>query len=281
MLRRGAALVSLGVLLLLLANFGSGANQNPAKSADSRAGDTLLAQAPAQAQPPSPTPPPAEGAPRSGRQTMIEALRGLLDGQTEGIDDEQRERLGQQLDQTNRTWLRLKADMRESIRQMNRDLPMPRHKKPNIVLITASDMGFGDIGAYGQKRIATPNLDRMSAEGMRFTKYYAGSDWPAPGRVSLLTGLDTAHIAQRGDAPPLPAANYATVADVLWKAGYRTGMVGYWPLGDETTTSRPSTEGFDASYWLRRQRGRKTLPAVCLARRRKAEHPREPKQPTR
>jgi arylsulfatase A-like enzyme len=76
----------------------------------------------------------------------------------------------------------------------------PKPSRPNIVFILADDLGYGDLGCYGQKRILTPNLDRMSAEGMRFTQFYAGSTVCAPSRCSLMTGLHTGHAIIRGNA---------------------------------------------------------------------------------
>src|SRR5437660_5670853 len=73
-------------------------------------------------------------------------------------------------------------------------------RRPNIVFILADDLGYGDLGCYGQKRIRTPNLDRMAREGMRFTQFYAGSTVCAPSRCTLMTGLHTGHCFIRGNA---------------------------------------------------------------------------------
>ena len=75
----------------------------------------------------------------------------------------------------------------------------PKPSRPNIVFILADDLGYGDLGCYGQKRILTPNLDRMAAEGMRFTQFYAGSTVCAPSRCCLMTGLHTGHAIIRGN----------------------------------------------------------------------------------
>src|SRR5215471_8062092 len=71
--------------------------------------------------------------------------------------------------------------------------------KPNIIFILADDLGYGDLGCYGQKRIRTPNLDRMAAEGLRFTQFYAGATVCAPSRCALMTGLHTGHCLIRGN----------------------------------------------------------------------------------
>src|SRR5262245_3864742 len=95
-------------------------------------------------------------------------------------------------------------------------------KKPNIILILADDLGYGDLGCYGQSRIKTPNIDRLAAEGMRFTQCYAGSTVCAPSRSALMTGQHTGHTRIRGnDAFPLQPED-VTVAEVLQGAGYKT-----------------------------------------------------------
>src|SRR5437899_1784994 len=104
-------------------------------------------------------------------------------------------------------------------------------KQPNIIFIMADDLGYGEVGCYGQEKIKTPNLDRMAAEGMRFTQCYAGTTVCAPSRASLMTGLHTGHTRIRGnEAVPLQAQDL-TVAEVLKEAGYKTGIVGKWGLG--------------------------------------------------
>jgi arylsulfatase A-like enzyme len=116
---------------------------------------------------------------------------------------------------------------------------------PNIIFILADDLGYGDLGCYGQKRIATPNIDKLAVEGMRFTQCYAGSTVCAPSRSCLMTGQHTGHTRVRGNnAFPLLAED-VTVAEVLKKAGYTTGLVGKWGLGLQNTTGVPSKKGFD------------------------------------
>ncbi len=122
-----------------------------------------------------------------------------------------------------------------------------RSRRPNIVLILADDLGYGDLGCYGQTRIRTPNLDRMAAEGMRFTQAYAGSTVCAPSRCCLMTGFHTGHARTRGNKPidlPLRPRDI-TVAEVLKSAGYRTGLFGKWSLGQLGSTGYPTRKGFD------------------------------------
>jgi arylsulfatase A-like enzyme len=123
--------------------------------------------------------------------------------------------------------------------------------KPNIIFILADDLGYGDLGCYGQKQIQTPNLDRLAAEGMRFTDHYAGTTVCAPSRCSLMTGLHTGHTYVRGNHEvqpmgqlPLPA-DTATLPKVLKKAGYTTALIGKWGLGGPDSTGTPNEQGFD------------------------------------
>src|SRR5438105_194875 len=117
--------------------------------------------------------------------------------------------------------------------------------KPNIVLILADDLGYGDIGSYGQARIRTPNLDRLAAEGMRFTQCYAGSTVCAPSRCCLMTGRHTGHARVRGNSRVPLAPEDLTVAEFLKTASYKTAAIGKWGLGDEGTTGIPNRHGFD------------------------------------
>ena len=118
-------------------------------------------------------------------------------------------------------------------------------RQPNIILILADDLGYGDLGCYGQTRIKTPNLDQLAADGIRFTNFYAGSTVCAPSRCALMTGLHTGHAFIRGNATLALRPQDLTVAEVLKQAGYRTGLIGKWGLGNENTTGVPQKRGFD------------------------------------
>ena len=143
----------------------------------------------------------------------------------------------------------------------------PKQESPNVILILADDLGYGELGSYGQQKIETPNLDRLSESGMTFRQFYTGSPVCAPARYVLLTGKHSGHAyirgndewSSRGDVwsykamamdstlegqRPIPA-NTATIARVLKDAGYRTGMIGKWGLGAPHTESVPNRMGFD------------------------------------
>ncbi|MFG0296211.1 MAG: arylsulfatase [Maioricimonas sp. JB045] len=117
-------------------------------------------------------------------------------------------------------------------------------EKPNIVFVMADDMGYGDLGCYGQKQIQTPNIDRLAAEGMKFTDFYAGSTVCAPSRCVLMTGLHTGHCFIRGNGKINLRPGDVTVAEVLRKAGYTSGMFGKWGLGQENSSGLPAVQGF-------------------------------------
>ncbi|MDZ7617800.1 MAG: sulfatase-like hydrolase/transferase, partial [Patescibacteria group bacterium] len=131
--------------------------------------------------------------------------------------------------------------------------PMAEASRPNLIWIMADDLGYGDLGCYGQKVIRTPRLDQMAREGVRFTQFYAGATVCAPSRSVLMTGQHHGRTRVRGNAGrmnPLAQAlrpDDVTVAKVLQDAGYATALVGKWGLGDvgEAETGLPRKHGFD------------------------------------
>ena len=120
--------------------------------------------------------------------------------------------------------------------------------KPNIIFIMADDLGYGDLGCFGQQRMKTPHLDQMAKEGMRLTQFYAGSTVCAPSRCVLMTGLHTGHCFIRGNGKDNLRPTDVTVANILKDAGYRTGLAGKWGLGHEGSTGTPNQQGFDFFY---------------------------------
>jgi arylsulfatase A len=133
-------------------------------------------------------------------------------------------------------------------------------KLPNIVYIYADDMGYGELGCYGQQKIKTPYLDLMAAEGMRFTQHYTSMPVCAPARAMLMTGKHSGHSYIRGNHElggfpdsaergqmPLAAAEF-TVAELLKQEGYATAMIGKWGLGMNATEGSPNQQGFNYYY---------------------------------
>jgi arylsulfatase A-like enzyme len=126
--------------------------------------------------------------------------------------------------------------------------------RPNIVLILADDLGYGDLGCYGQEKIQTPNIDRLAREGMRFTHFYAGASVCAPSRCVLMTGKHGGRCRVRGNAPTAQRhrqslqAEDTTVTAMLRQAGYATALAGKWGIGDADTPGHPLLHGFDRTF---------------------------------
>ncbi|MDB4459111.1 arylsulfatase [bacterium] len=120
--------------------------------------------------------------------------------------------------------------------------------KPNMIFILADDLGYGDLGSFGQQKIQTPFLDKMAKDGMRLTSFYAGSTVCAPSRCVLMTGLDTGHGFVRGNGKLNLRPDDFTVAELFKQQGYATGLIGKWGLGHEGSMGIPVKQGFDYSY---------------------------------
>ena len=156
-----------------------------------------------------------------------------------------------------------------------------KQNRPNIVYVLADDLGYGELGVYGQELIETPHIDALAKTGMRFLQHYSGSPVCAPARSVLMTGQHSGHThirgndewTERGDTwsyaamfenpflegqRPLPDS-ITTVAEILQNAGYITGMVGKWGLGAPTTEGVPNKQGFDYFYGYNCQRQAHTL----------------------
>ena len=138
------------------------------------------------------------------------------------------------------------------------------HVQPNIIFILADDLGYGDVGVYGQQNFETPNLDRLAYGGMKFLQHYSGSTVCAPSRSALMTGQHTGHTFIRGNSEmgftlekegqyPL-ASEEITVAEVLKKGGYATGAFGKWGLGYPGSEGDPTKQGFDEFFGYNCQR---------------------------
>lgn len=132
-------------------------------------------------------------------------------------------------------------------------------ERPNVIFILADDLGYGDIGCYGQKIIQTPHIDALAERGTRFTDFYAGCSVSAPSRASLMTGLHTGRTKIRGNKEikpegQAPMANRQTLGTLFKQAGYRTGIFGKWGLGFPGSGAEPLDRGFDRFYGYNCQR---------------------------
>jgi len=145
-------------------------------------------------------------------------------------------------------------------------------ERPNIILIVADDLGYGELGCYGQQIIETPNIDQIAKQGIRFTQFYSGAPVCAPARCMLMTGMHSGHAVTRNNGPPkylkhlgkkfgwefpgqnpLPA-DAVTIPRLLKAAGYATAAAGKWGLGHFGTTGEPNKQGFDLFYGYNDQR---------------------------
>jgi len=143
----------------------------------------------------------------------------------------------------------------------------PKNGKPNVIYILADDLGYGELGSYGQTKIKTPNLDKLASEGLRFTQFYVGTPVCAPSRCNLLTGRNAGHAYIRGNyglpgykenvkengSLPIPGETQ-TIGNLFKKAGYATGAIGKWGLGNYDNSGDPLKHGFDYFYGYYDQR---------------------------
>ncbi len=141
----------------------------------------------------------------------------------------------------------------EDIAEQTAPAASAQTRAPNIIYILADDLGYGDIGAFGQTKIKTPNLDKLAANGMMFTDHYSGSAVCAPSRSALITGQHTGHTQIRGNSGQLETSPYLeagtqTLGTVLQEAGYTTGTVGKWGLGTFEDDGAPDKQGMDYFY---------------------------------
>lgn len=133
-------------------------------------------------------------------------------------------------------------------------------EQPNVIYIMADDMGYADLGCYGQEKIQTPRIDALAAKGLRFTQHYAGTSVCAPTRCSLMTGLHTGHTFIRANSPgypdgqtPIPEGT-ETIGRMMQRAGYRTACIGKWGLGSAHDSGYAVKQGFDEFFGYYDQR---------------------------
>jgi arylsulfatase A-like enzyme len=138
-----------------------------------------------------------------------------------------------------------------------------RQRKPNIILVVADELGCHDLGCYGHPAMHTPNLNRMAKQGLRFTRFYGASAQDAPARCCLMTGVHTGHarITSNDRGPLLPSDS--TLGKIIKRAGYMTGCIGRWEVGDHALKNDPWNNGFDYFFGqLSRDHGSKPYPQV-------------------
>jgi arylsulfatase A len=131
---------------------------------------------------------------------------------------------------------------------------MRAEERPNVIFILADDLGYRELGCYGQEKIRTPRIDALAAGGMRFTRAYAGNAVCAPSRCVLMTGKHPGHATVRDNRSVEPEgqhplrADEVTLAELFKKQGYACGVFGKWGLGNKWSTGNPSRRGFDRFF---------------------------------
>jgi arylsulfatase A-like enzyme len=175
--------------------------------------------------------------------------------------------------------LKLTVTLTAVLAAFSADARLSEGTEPNIIFILSDDLGWGDLGCYGQEQILTPNIDRLAAEGMRFTNAYAGNSVCAPSRSCLMQGLHPGHARVRGNAYKGYREglfkNDVTVAEVLHEAGYATGLFGKWGLGlSSQPDAVPTNQGFDEFFgYLNQRKAHSYYPAYLWEKKSKIEFP--------
>lgn len=147
-------------------------------------------------------------------------------------------------------------------------------ERPNIIYILADDLGIADFGCYGQKIMKTPRIDGMAAGGLRFTNHYSGSTVCAPTRSCLMTGQHTGRTRVRGNGPAYLKPEDVTIAEMLKGAGYQTGVIGKWGLGESESPGIPTRQGFDFFYgYLNQGRAHRFYPDWVWRNEKKEHYP--------
>ena len=179
--------------------------------------------------------PPASNPLIRGLQQTIDAIPGFR-----GQDEE----LQQSLVDADRLLSDIKQENRDALREMNRQV-LAGPRPVNLVLVVADDLGLGDLGCYGHPTHATPHLDQMAGEGVRFTEFYAGGPTNDASWWCLMTGRYTAHSNQSRAVPLNLSHNEFTLSEVMWQGGYETAFLGNWCLSASGRDGMPHLHGFD------------------------------------
>ncbi len=180
------------------------------------------------------------------KNPLIRGLSQLLEA-SPVIEDESND-LQQGLSQADSILSQIKEENRQALRDLNRQIPLGPQRSPNILILVADDLGYGDLGVYGQQVIETPNLDALASEGMHFAQFYAGGISSAASQWCLLTGCDTSRVRKEHRVSYALDAEALTLGEVMWRAGYETVFVGAWLATNRVTNDMPHLHGFDR--WL-------------------------------
>ena len=178
------------------------------------------------------------------RNPLVRAFGNQLDA-ADDLADGDRRTAAQTLETADEALQRIKHENQRGLREANRQLRVRRCEQCNILLIVLDDVGYGDLGCYGQEQIKTPHIDRLAAEGIRFTQFYAGNAHGVPSRGSLWSGKHAGHGVERNGELVTLQLTDKTIPEVLWRAGYCTALIGKWGVGDLSVAGRPNEQGFE------------------------------------
>ena len=170
-------------------------------------------------------------------------LKEALDS-VDNVTDEDGDTADQVLRDADQALTRIREENRSALEQMNRQVRITDGRSPNIVLFLLHDVGYGDLGCYGQKTIATPVIDLIAAHGTRFTQFYAGAPESVASRGTPLSGNLTTRGTQVGDTWVTVRKQDCTLAETLYQGGYETGLFGVWGAGPLEAAGHPNRQGF-------------------------------------
>jgi arylsulfatase A-like enzyme len=181
------------------------------------------------------------------KNPLIRGIRDVLKSSTDPNNTTIQD-LDEELLSADEQLTRVKQQNREAIKNANRQVRLKGQRSPNIILLVARELGYGDLGCYGQRKIETPYIDLLAKEGIRFTDYYAGSFEGPTARWCLMSGLNSGRArGSRRTSFALPY-NRARLGQVLWQAGYTTGIVGLCGIETEDKTLPPAKFGYEESF---------------------------------
>jgi len=181
------------------------------------------------------------------QDALVRKLKEALDS-ADDVTDEDRDTANQILREADPILTRIREENRRALEQVNRQVRIADGRSPNVVLFLLHDVGYGDLGCYGQKEIHTPVMDLMAARGTRFTQFYAGAPESVASRGTLLSGRLTARGTQVGDTWVALRKEDCTLAETLYQGGYETGLFGVWGAGPVATAGHPHSQGFKTFY---------------------------------
>lgn len=177
------------------------------------------------------------------RDSLVRKVKEALDA-AEGVLDRDRDSANQILREADATLSRIREENRRALEQVNRQVRLVNHTCPNIVLFVLNGVGYGELGAYGQRLIKTPVADALAMHGLRFTQFYAGSCDSSASRGTLYSGKLTARGEQVGEDWITVREQDVTLAEMLFQGGYETGLFGVWGVGPVARAGHPNRQGF-------------------------------------